>query len=609
MIPFYFTVAWPVIGPRIMFWSDHLWQSTAFAAVAALVVLLLRSNQAKARYWIWLTASAKFLVPFSLLTSIGNRFATPKAHAVRRYSLTVVDTIFYNQRTPFPMTHPMAIPDLKNLVLRTLFAVWFCGFAAVLFTWWRRWRRVTAAVRQAVPLPEGRERDALNRLQRAAGIHRHIDVLASSTHLEPGVFGIVRPILLLPAGIADHLEDAQLDAIIAHELCHIRRRDNLAAAFHMIVQAVFWFHPLAWWLGARLVDERERACDEDVLSLGNQPQVYAEGILKVCKFYLESPLVCVAGVTGSNLKKRIEGIMTHRIANQLNLGRKLLLASLGVAAIAGPIVVGLLNPPRSRAQAPAASSAPKSFEAASIKPSEPGGRGIQVMMAPGGRITTKNVNVRFLLQQAYGVRDFQITGGPGWMGSERYDIVAKAEGDEDVTPEQVRVMMQSLLADRFKLKLHRETKEMPVYALVVGKNGPKLKETSDEELPPIPAGEGPGRGGARGGNMQIRMGRGLINGMGMTTEILATQLANQLGRTVIDKTNLTGRYTVKLEWTPEQGQGVAIVQREGGGDAPPPSDGPTIFTALQEQLGLKLESQKGPVAIIVIDSIEKPSEN
>ena len=114
-------------------------------------------------------------------------------------------------------------------------------------------------------------------------------------------------------------------------MCHIRRRDNLAAALHMFVEAIFWFHPLVWWIGSRLIDERERACDEEVLRLGSEPQVYAEGILNVCKFYLESPLPCASGVTGSDLKKRIEAIMTNRIAHRLTTARKVLLASAAIA--------------------------------------------------------------------------------------------------------------------------------------------------------------------------------------------------------------------------------------------------------------------------------------
>lgn len=590
MIVFNASALWAIIGPRIMYGFNHLWQSTAFVAVAALLVFLLRSNHAKARYWIWLAASAKFLIPFAVLTALGRRFAWPGSPVVRTVRLAIVDTVISYNRPTFPLLdHPIGLPELTTMVMRLLVGIWFCGFAVVLFTWWKRWRMVTAAVRQGEPMPEGRERETLRRLQQAFGIDAPIDLVASTSNMEPGIFGIFRPALLLPAGIAGRLDDAQLEAIIAHELCHVRRRDNLAAAFHMIVQSIFWFHPLVWWLGARLVDERERACDEAVLRLGNPPQVYAEGILQVCKFYLESPLVCVAGVTGSNLKKRIEGIMTHRMSKQLNLGRKLLLASFGVAAIAGPIAIGLLNPSHVRAQSAAVTTERKNFEVASIKPAEPGGRGVQIMMAPGGRITAKNVTMKILIQQAYNLRDFQITGGPSWLGNDRYDINAKADGNDDVTPEQLRTMMQGLLADRFQLVFHKETKEMPVYALVVGKGGFKLKEA--------PQGNGP----------QIRMGRGLINGQGMGMDMLATQLSNALGRSVIDKTGLTGAYDIKLEFTPEGG---GMVQRDGGADAAPPADaGPTIFTALQEQLGLKLESTKGPVTILVIDKAEKASEN
>src|SRR5580704_13847301 len=138
--------------------------------------------------------------------------------------------------------------------------------------------------------------------------------MSSPARFEPGIFGVFRPILLVPEGITDRLPPEQWRAIVAHELCHVRRRDNLTAAIHMAVEAIFWFHPLVWWIGKRLVDERERACDEAVLLASGDPESYAEGILNVCKFYLESPLLCVSGVTGSNLKNRIRAIMTQRVA-------------------------------------------------------------------------------------------------------------------------------------------------------------------------------------------------------------------------------------------------------------------------------------------------------
>lgn len=574
--------------------ANHLWQSTLFAAVAGVLVFALRRHYAPARHWLWLAASLKFLIPFSLLIGAGARLAGPRAPviAVHRVSIVVEEIghpfvpLDLGSLMPSATTRPISANSLTLVLL----AVWLCGFAFILFRWWARWRRINATVRESRPLREGREMEALRRLERITGIRKPVELRSSTSSLEPGIFGILRPVLVLPAGIADRLVDAQLDAILAHELCHVRRRDNLMAALHMVVETIFWFHPLVWWLGARLVEERERACDEEVLQLGSEPQIYAESILKVCEFYLESPLVCASGVTGADLKKRIEDIMTHRISHKLDLARKVLLAVFGMAAIAGPIVIGLMNAPPSRAQEKMVTPPPKEFEVASIKPSAPGGRGIRVQIAPGGRLDASNITVKFLIQQAYGVKDFQISGGPGWINSERYDLVAKADGDVG-RMDQIRPLIQKLLADRFQLTIHRDTKELPIYALVLGKNGSKLQES---------AANGPGP--------QIRMGRGLINGQGMDMTMLANQLSNAIGRTVLDKTGLTGKYEIKLEFTPEDGPG------HGPGDGPeaaPLSDtaGPSIFTALQEQLGLKLESSKGPVEIIIIDRIEKPTEN
>lgn len=134
-------------------------------------------------------------------------------------------------------------------------------------------------------------------------ILNHLFEIASAcASLEPGIFGMVRPVLIWPERVSERFDNAQLEAVIAHELGHVRRRDNLAAAVHMLVEGIFWFHPLVWWLGARLAEERERACDEDVVAFGSEPRVYAESILKTCEFCLESPLACISGVTGADLK-------------------------------------------------------------------------------------------------------------------------------------------------------------------------------------------------------------------------------------------------------------------------------------------------------------------
>lgn len=247
------------------------------------------------------------------------------------------------------------------------------------------------------------------------------------------------------------------------------------------------------------------------------------------------------------------------------------------------------------------------FEVASIKPNASGEHGIRLNISPG-RLMAKNVTAKILIMQAFDVKDFQVSGGPAWIASDHFDLDAKTGGEEVPSPakltadqaktksQEIQSMMQSLLADRFKLKLHEDSKEAPVYALVVGKNGPKLK---------------PAEGGAAARQM-MRMGRGQLTATKVTMDALANQLSGQVGRTVMNKTGLHGEYDIELEWTPDPGQSAgSLGALPPGGEAPPPVDssGPSIFTAVQEKLGLKLEGTKAPVKVIVIDYIEKPSEN
>jgi bla regulator protein BlaR1 len=232
-----------------------------------------------------------------------------------------------------------------------------------------------------------------------------------------------------------------------------------------------------------------------------------------------------------------------------------------------------------------------SFEVASIKPSNSADRRV-MFNVQSGRFTAANVTVKKLIQEAYGIKDFQISGGPSWIGSDLFDLAAKPETSAKF--DQIQLMLQSMLAERFQLVLRRETREMPVYALVVAKNGPKF-EKANESAQPV-----------------VRIRRGLLVAPRGNMAVLATQLSNFLGRTVVDKTGLTGNYDLKLEWMPDENQ-VANFQAMGvpeGFGAPTPDPlGVSLFTALQEQLGLRLESQKGPVEMLVIERVEKPTEN
>src|SRR5579864_1106898 len=376
---------WRAIAPGF---ANHLWQSTLVAAAAALLILALRKHGARARYWIWLAASLKFLVPFSLLVGLGSHLAGPH-HFAPAASLLYSAVEEFGQ--PFtraaagaasPQVSSPAIPTLQQLTPE-LALVWFCGFLFILFIWMARWRRIAQAMKSSVPLSAGREVDTLRRVERVGGIRKPIPLLLSPASLEPGIFGITHPALLWPEGISRRLEDSQLEAVMAHEIWHVRRRDNLSAALHMLVEAVFWFHPLVWWLGSRLVEERERACDEEVVALGSDRQVYAESILKVCEFCLGSPLPCVSGVTGADLKKRMVRIMKNRISMKLGLARKALLAVAATLAIAIPVTFGLFNatPSRAQSQSENATSSTPIYSSASVKPSEiPNGDNLTQMM-------------------------------------------------------------------------------------------------------------------------------------------------------------------------------------------------------------------------------------
>ena len=227
---------------------------------------------------------------------------------------------------------------------------------------------------------------------------------------------------------------------------------------------------------------------------------------------------------------------------------------------------------------------PQRFDVVSIKRNlTDGDRTMRTSLTPG-RFSDPNTTVRVLMMTAFGVNNFQIFGGPAWLGTERYDILAKIDSPNAVSVDQLRPMLRALLTDRFQLKFRRETQELPRYALVVAKNGPKLKENTGAEGPPL----------LISGDATLSKITCINVSMAYLAKTLENQFAFQFGRTVVDLTGLKGNFDFTLSWV-----------RDQAADAP----GSSLFTALQEQLGLKLESQKGPVETIYIDNIERPSVN
>lgn len=364
----------------------------------------------------------------------------------------------------------------------------------------------------------------------------------------------------------------------------------------------------------------------------------------------------------------------HRLLATAALGAAVGFASPSAHAQQGQVTVqsAAATPQAQSASASPAQAAPAlgpefQFEVASIKPSKagnnlpPGAVGTRFMFEPDG-ITANNISVIALVNLAYGIQNNnQISGAPGWLDSERYDIQAKMEpaiADEvrKMKPEEARlareVMLQRLLADRFGLKIHHETKQLQVYVLEVAKNGPKFKPTTLPPLPPpgspdasggpdaknpkpMPPPPPPPRSGPDG---KIQMPKGFRGAMmtmnggqmtmvmnGASIAMLVNTLSRSLGREVVDKTGLTGEYDFTLHYTPNAAtpmpnsaasssptsgaSGAAPSAPTAAASTLPADPGPTIFAALQEQLGLKLESTKGPVEIIVIDHVERPSQN
>ena len=629
--------AWTSYAPQM---ANHLWQSTLFVVLAALLAFALRKNQSRVRYWVWLTASVKFLVPFALLMALGSHLGRPRMS-------TPAQAVVYSAVEDF--SQPFAGPEMASMpqapapvswfhwLPPIAVAAWLAGIGVVLVVWATGWIRVSLMVRRAVLLTEGPEVDALRRMESRFGIRKPVRLVLSQNWMEPGIFGIFRPVLIWPEGISRHLDEQHVEAIVAHEICHARRHDNLTAVLHMLVEAVFWFHPLVWWMGARLEEERERACDEEVSLLCNEPHVYAESILRVCKFCSESPLACVSGITGADLKKRIVQIMTEGVARKLTRTKKLLLAGVAVCVLSAPVMVGMVRMIPMFGQILHADGPLPSFEVATIRPMElmrvpppPGGGPPRV--APNGEpiISQQEMRIsnaprfsdhvdrlttaKMLIADAYHLPAFskaQIVGAPDWTEQTMYQLHAKIEDAQyeamQKMPaaqqgEQVRLMEQSLLAARFQLKVHFEMRELPVYALQIAKGGPKLTPAKTESVPagsaagttPAPAADVTLTG--KGNGFELK-GRGASPGQLIVFLQQQPELGNRL---VIDKTGLTGKYDMTLDWARE---GAATVDAGlAAGEA-----APAFFTAIKEQLGLELVETKGPAEVMVIDRIEKPT--
>jgi uncharacterized protein (TIGR03435 family) len=491
--------------------------------------------------------------------------------------------------------------------------IWFAGAAALL-------------TRFAVNL------HGLHRLRKASDALTDVEQLAKGRHVRvwrndaigaPVTWGILRPIILVPAGF-EELPSESREAVIRHELAHIQTQDFLMRGLAEIARALIWFQPLMWIVRRQLREEQELACDNCVLEAGGKPSAYAKLLLDWdARRGMHSIAVGIAH--HSCLKRRLYALLDPNLRRDRVAGAGAAGALFVALAGALPLAAVQLAQPQT-AQTTAKPPEPRPrFDVVSIKPCKPGASSDGV---PGGDSSPGRLRIGCgilaetdnigMIQVAYNryasgkltsMKVIPIEGGPNWIHSERYEIDARSDGHPSLLMMQ-GPMMQTILEDRFKLKIHRETRQGPVYELALGKGSSKLKPFQDGScIPPVIGGPLPllQDGQRRCRNMASPRS---IEMEGGTLPMLAGLLGMILDRPVIDKTGIASYFEIHLAFSPDDSATPRPVPTDpGASPAPRTPDAPSIFQAIQEQLGLRLVPAKGPMDVLVIDHIERPSEN
>jgi uncharacterized protein (TIGR03435 family) len=445
--------------------------------------------------------------------------------------------------------------------------------------------------------PEWQE--TLGKLGQQMGLSRPVRLLVSALVDVPMVVGWLRPMVLVPVGALGGIPAEHLEALLLHELAHIRRRDYLVNILQSVAESLLFYHPAVWWVSGHIRAERELCCDDLAVSATGDVLTYARALAQL-EYYRPANLDAALAANGGSLRNRIARLLGKpRTAVSTNLGP-------GAIAVAGLLVVAAYGLFAQSADAPR-------FAVASIKPGAKNPMSMAVPMGagyrPGGRLVATNAPVSFLIERAYSVVGFQVVGGPSWINTDGYDIEAKPESNTD--EKRMWLMVQTLLADRFKLKMHRETRDLPVYDLLLIKGGPKLppplgRACSDDPPSPQPGQPRP-KPPCGPGIVASGTGRAL-DGISVSMPAFTRFLSRLVGREVIDKTGFTARFALHVDFAPDD---ALVGLPPAGPESSPPPDGarPSLFAALPEQLGLRLQKSTGPVEVLVIDRVERPSEN
>jgi len=585
-----------------------LWQGLAIAVLYAGARRgLARRSSPQARYLLACAALAAMLaVPLVTWGLMRPSNATPDA-AYRIRSLAAASSTPPGASTATTSTLPASISTMVSGVQPAQFLVWvvMVWLAGAVVFWarlaggWVVAARMRSVLVRRAP-PEWQE--ILRELGARIGVSRPVRLLVSALVQVPTVVGWLRPVVLAPVGALSGLPAEHLEALLLHELAHIRRHDYLVNILQSVAEALLFYHPAVWWVSGHIRAERELCCDDVAVSVSGDALTYARALaqLESCR---PTHLSAAVAANGGSLADRIARLLGHsRPATLSGLGPGVLAVAILLVAAA----FGLFGQ----------SDAHPAFQTVSIhRNTSDWSERFQQSMGLG-----VNSSLLLMIQFAYAPHDnpmnghslpllaSQVVGGPAWINSEGYDIQAKPAPGTD--PKQVWPMWQTLLADRFKLRLHRETRELPIYDLTVAKSGPKLPAAKKAGCVSFPLGTAPhyvpGKvdcgyvSGPFGGGQGLR-----IDGKKIHVADLIRELAFVLDRPVLDKTGFTGEFDLDLSFTPDE----TLQGMPAGYGGPTDPKRPNILAALEEQLGLKLTPAKGPVEVLVIDHAERPATN
>lgn len=595
---------------------------TFVLGIAALVQWsLARRTSAATRHLVWaLAIIGALLLP---VLALGLPEWTPVEYT---QPAGFVPVMGIGTATPPPLESPAPIPVEQNRVhwSTILGAVYLAGAGLLLMRLLLQHVWAHRIVRAATPIADTQWLELLGTCTATVGMQRPARLLRTTTETMPAATGIWRPAIVVPAS-ADTWPEDRRRAVLLHELAHVERHDCLTQTLVGVACAVYWPHPGVWWIASRLHAERERACDDRVLSAGESARDYAGHLLELA-FTLgrnASPAVAVTMARPRELEERMLAVLDGARNRTVPALRNRLAAAAMLVAVTVPVAAAALTPHfhvldanelrfgtrEYLTQNPTPAGQRLAFEVASIKRTpEDTGPGADFSTQPGGKLIARNNEVSNFITNAYGIPYYAVLGGPDWMRVDRYDLLATADGERP-RPE-IMLMLQTLLADRFQFRAHRETRELPAYVLTVARGGAKLTRSKDGDCveadrsrPPVPLAPGETRKPQCGNNF-LSSRNVAPNMMWAATRVnmasITGALASFFRRPVVDRTGLTGFFDIQLILPPLQ---------PATADAAAADSGPSVFTVLQEQLGLRVEEGRGPVDVLVIDRLERPTDN